>query len=132
MHATPGPGRWLFVCARCSDNFGSDYDVYCGVGTVGMVREIVPEVRARKLVLPNVCVVGSLGHRECDVGISTLCSTGIRSLYNSNVYCDVFTVGVVREIAPEVRTRKLVSPEGVMSAEVCDTRSCAGPSGPQF
>ena len=61
---------------------------------------------------PDVGVVGSLDRRECDVGISALWSTGIRSLYDSKVYCDVFTVGVVREIAPEVRTRKLlVSPE---------------------
>ena len=76
-----------------------------------MIREIAPEVRARKLVSPDVCIVGSLGRRECDVGICAFCSAGIRSIYNSDVYCGVITVGVVREIAPEVRTRKLVSPE---------------------
>ena len=76
-----------------------------------MVREIAPEFRSRKLVSPDVCIVGSLGRRECDVGICAFCSTGIRSIYDSDVYCGVITVGVVREIAPEVRTRKLVSPE---------------------
>ena len=76
-----------------------------------MVREIAPEVRDRKLVSPDVCVVSSLGRRECDVGISALCSTGMRSLYDLNVFCDIFTVGVVQEITPEVRTRKLVWPE---------------------
>ena len=40
----------------------------------------------------------------------------LRSLFGDfcsvyDVYCDVFTIGVVWEITPEVRTRKLVSPE---------------------
>ena len=83
-------------------------------------------------MFPDVCVVGSLGRRECDIGISALCSTGIRSLYDSNIYCDVFTVGVVREIAPEGRTRKLVSPEVDVAGSLY-TGSCAGPSGgPSF
>ena len=77
----------------------------------GIVREIAPEVCARNLVSPDVCVVGSLGRRECDVGIWAFCSTGIRSIYDSDVYCGVITVSVVQEIAPEVRTRKLGSPE---------------------
>ena len=76
-----------------------------------MVREIAPEIRARKLVAPDVCVLGSVGRRERDVGVCDFCSTGIRSLYDSNVYYDICTVSVVREIALEVRTRKLVLPE---------------------
>ena len=71
--------------------------------------------------------VGSLGFQECDVGVCAFCSTGIRSIYDSDVYCGVITVCVVREIALEVHTRKLVSPE------VGVTGSCAGPSGgPSF
>ena len=60
---------------------------------------------------PDVCDAGSLGRRDCDVGVCALCSSGICSIYDSDVNCGVVTVGVIREIAPEVRTRKLVSPE---------------------
>ena len=76
-----------------ADDFGSDYDVYCGVGTVGMVREIVPEVRARKLVSPDVCVVDSLG-----AGSVTLVSAlSLRLVFARSAIrmFIVFTVGVV-------------------------------------
>ena len=81
---------------------------------------------------PDACVVGSLGRRECDVGVCAFSSTGICSIYDSDVYCGVITVGVVREIVPGVRTRKLVLPK-LVSAKVYVAGSCAGPSGgPSF
>ena len=58
--------------------------------------------------------LGSWCRRECDVGVCALCSTGIRSIYDSDVYCGVITVGVVREIVPEVCARKFVSPGAVL------------------
>ena len=107
----------------------SVYDVYCGVVTVGMVREIAPEVRARKLVSPDVYVVGSLCGRECDVCVCALSSNGVRSVCDCDVYCGVITVGMVREIAPEVRARKLVSPDvcvvGSLCRRECDVGVCA-------
>ena len=83
-----------------------------------------PAVCDRKLVSPDVCVVGSLGHRECDVGVCALCPTGIRSVYDSEVYCGVITVGMVQEIAPEVCARKLVSPEVGVSRSGCHRELC--------
>ena len=54
------------VCAFCSPGVRLvyDYDVYCDVVTVGLVRDFAPEVRARKLVLLEVSVAGSLCRRE--------------------------------------------------------------------
>ena len=95
-----------------------------------------------KLVSPNVCVAGSLCRRECGVYVCALCSTGIRSVYDSDVYCGIITVGMVREIAPEVCARSLRQEVGVagslcrrkfVSPGVGVTGSCAGPSwGPIF
>ena len=89
-----------------------------------MVREIAPEVRARRLVLPDVCVVGSLCRRECDVCACALSSNGVRSVCDYDIYCGVITDGVVREIAPEVRTRKLVSPEVGVGGILCHRELC--------
>ena len=66
------------------------------------------------------------GHGRC-LCVCTLCSPGIRSVYDYDVYCGFITVGLVRDFAPEVRARKFVSPE------VCVAGSCAGPSeGPSY
>ena len=112
--------------------FSSVSDVYFDVITVGVVWEIAPEVRARNLVSPDVCVVGCLGHRECDVDVCALCLTGIRSIYDSDVYCGVITVGVVRKIAPEVRARKFVSPEIGVGGSLCHRELCWAVRGPQL
>ena len=128
------PGNWschMFV--SCSLFARSTDSVYCGVTTVGMVREITPEVRARKLVSPNVCVVGSLCRRECDVCVCALCSTGIRSVYDYDVYCGVITVGMVREIVPEVCARTLVSPEVCVAGSLGHREMCLAVRGlPSF
>ena len=79
---------------------------------------------------PDVFVVGSLGRQECDVGVCALCSTGIRSVYDSDVYWGVITVGMVREIMLEVRVagswcrRKFVSPGAVLSRPGAPVLGC--------
>ena len=54
----------------------------------------------------------------CDVCVCALCSTGIRSVYDYDVYCGVITVGMVWEIAPEVHARKFALPEVCVTAPV--------------
>ena len=60
-------------------------DGHCGVITISVVREIAPEVRARKLVSPDVYIVDNLSRRKYNIGVCVFCSTGIRLIYYSDV-----------------------------------------------
>ena len=119
---------WLYVCAHCSD-----YDVYCDIFTVGVVREIAPEVRARKLVSLDICIVGSLGRRECETLVSAF---SVRLVFARSTI-RTFIVTFLQSVWFG-RSRQKFAPgrwcrRKLMSAKVCDTESCAGPSGdPSF
>ena len=73
----------------------------------------------RKFVSPKVCVCA-------------LCSPGVRSVYNYDIYCGVVTIGLVRDFAPEIRARKFVSPEVCVAGSLCRRELCWAVRGPQF